>query len=1093
MTFDSRKPEFADNRDGRTMLVAIRDHLEWLIETQRRLPTVDIATGYFNAAGFATIAEQLTKTDGVRLLLGAEPITPPKEPRRKPGESRGRTYDRQRIDQALRVTEEGLKEDRDIMGFSEETDATILKLLDFLKSDKIEVRRYNHGFLHGKAFLFVGGDGVNEGVISGSSNFTAAGLIHNRELNLGNYQPHVVNQVAEWFQDMWDESDPYNLAEIYEARFKPYDPYLIYLRVLYQLYGEEIRQEAAERDRIQLTTFQNDGLFRARRILEQYNGVIIADGVGLGKTFIGGELIREAVEQYRQRVLLVAPAVLRDGTWEWFQTEYQLKFEKLSYEQVAADRQLGGEMAYLRYEPNEYAMVVIDEAHALRNPDTYRARALRRLLQGQPPKKLVLMTATPVNNSLWDLYNLLTYFVGHDAVFSNRGIRSLRKRFQDAVSEDPYDLRPDMLFDVLDATTVRRTRHFIKRYYPNEQVPGPDGKMGSIRFPDPHIMQVEYQFDEVLPGFFDEFAEALAPEEGEPKLTLARYWPSSYKFEPLPEDQQREAALTGLLRSGLLKRFESSVYAFACTASHMADTHDAFLAALDKGFIPTPQAILEWSETDSDEVFEELLAETGAEAATLYDKDRLRQDVQQDRDLLRHFARKAEQIVREHDPKLKRLVHELAEIAAQAETEGIADEDTCNKRKVIVFSYFSDTVGWIEKFLFDIIETDDRLKAYRGRIVSVSSSHPQHNVKREDAVFGFAPISTRAPVGKSDNRFDILITTDVLAEGENLQQCRNIINYDLPWNPMRLVQRNGRIDRIGSPHRDVYIRCFFPDRELDELLTLEERIRAKLAQAAASIGIESEVIPKGAVSDIVFAETREQIKALQREDAELFASGGEEPNAFSGEEYRQELRKGLLNRGDEVTSLPWAAGSGFVGLQKGHFFCAQIGDNVYLRFVPIEGEIVRDLLGCLRLVTCTEHTERHMTDDLRNSVYDAWVTARADIYEEWSYSTDPANLQPRVRPLLREAAAHLRQYPPQTLNQDELLNILNAIEAPLEIRTERQIRAVFDQNAEDNYMVSQALVDKVRELGLQPFTPPEPLPPINEDEIQLIVWMAIDS
>lgn len=1092
MTFNSQKPEFADNRDGRTMLVAIRDHLEWLIETHRHLPTVDIATGYFNPAGFSTISEQLSKTGGVRLLLGAEPITPPKEPHRKPGDKRGRAYDRQRIDQALRVSEEGLKEDRDIMGFSEDVDTTIIKLLDFLKSGKIEVRRYGRGFLHGKAFLFVGADGTNEGVISGSSNFTAAGLIHNRELNLGNYQPHVVDKVAEWFQAMWDESDPYNLAEIYEARFKPYDPYLIYLRVLNELYGEEIQQEAAARDRIQLTTFQNDGLFRAHRILEQYNGVIIADGVGLGKTFIGGELIREAVEEYRQRVLLIAPAVLRDGTWEWFQTHYQLKFEKLSFEQLSSERQLGGNQAYLRYEPNEYAMVVIDEAHALRNPDTDRARTLRRLLQGQPPKKLVLMTATPVNNSLWDLYNLLSYFVGHDAVFTNRGIRSLRQRFRDAVSEDPYTLRPDMLFDILDATTVRRTRHFVKRYYPNEQVPGPDGKMGSIRFPDPHIMQVEYQLDEVLPGFFDEFAEALAPEDGEPHLTLARYWPSSYKFEPLPEDEQREAALTGLLRSGLLKRFESSVYAFAQTAEHMANSHDAFLAALDKGFIPTPQAILEWSETDSDEVFEELLTETGAESADLYDKDRLRQDVQHDRDLLRYFANKAAHILREHDPKLKRLVDELADIAVQAEIDGIGEEDTCNKRKVIIFSYFSDTVGWIEKFLFDIIQSDDRLKAYRGRITSVSSSHPQHNVRREDSVFGFAPSSTRAPAGKSENRFDILITTDVLAEGENLQQSRHIINYDLPWNPMRLVQRNGRIDRIGSPHRDVYVRCFFPDRELDALLALEERIRAKLAQAAASIGVESEVIPQGAMSDIIFAETREQIKAIQREDASLLATGGEEPNAFSGEEYRQELRKGLLNRGDEITSLPWAAGSGFMGLRKGHFFCARVGDNVYLRFVPIEGEIVRDLLGCLRLITCTEYTERHMPDDLRNTVYGAWITARDDIFDEWSYSTDPANLQPRVRPLLRDAAAHLRQYPPQTLTQPELQNILDAIEAPLEIRMERQIREVFDRDAVDKYAVSQAIAERVYELGLQPFVPPEPLPPIEQEEIQLIVWMAVD-
>lgn len=1090
--FDKDRPLFADNRDGRSMLAALRGHLEWLHNTQKHAISVDVATGYFNPAGFAMIADRLLQTERVRLLLGAEPMTPPKQPLRKPGEKRGKAYDSQRIGQALRATEEGLKEDRDIMGFSPETDQTIMKLLDFLASGKVEVRRYSHGFLHGKAFLFIGGDGKNEGVISGSSNFTAAGLYANRELNLGHYDPRVVDQVADWFQDMWEESEPYDLAAIYEARFREYSPYLIYLRVLYELYGEEIRQEQeAKNGQLQLTTFQNDGLFRAHRILEQYNGVIIADGVGLGKTFIGGALIEEIIREQRQRVLLISPAVLRDGAWAWFRHEYGLQFEVLSYQQFENLPALGGTgNTHLWHDPNEYTMVVIDEAHAFRNPDTNRARALRRMLQGQPPKKLVLLTATPVNNSLWDLYNLLSYFVGHDAVFANRGIRSLRQRFHDAVSEDPYDLRPDMLFDVLDATTVRRTRHFVKRYYPNEQVPGLEGV---IRFPDPHVMQVEYTLDDVLPGFFDEFAQALAPEEGEPQLNLARYWPSRYKYEPDPEDQQREAALVGLLRSGLLKRFESSVYAFARTARKMADSHDAFLAAMDRGFIPTPQAILEWSETDSDEVFAELLAETGSESVDLYDDVTLRRDVQHDRDLLRHFADAAFSILREQDPKLHQLVEELAEIAAQAETEGIDAEDTSDKRKVIIFSYFSDTVGWIEQFLFDAIESDPRLAAYKGRAVSVSSSNPQHNINREDAVFGFAPQSTRAPAGKKDNRFDILITTDVLAEGENLQQCRHIINYDLPWNPMRLVQRNGRIDRIGSPHRDVYIRCFFPDRELDALLTLEERIRMKLAQAAASIGVESEVIPDGAVSNIVFTETRDQIRALQREEADLLINGGEEPNAFSGEEYRQELRRGLLNYGEEITALPWAAGSGFSGLRKGHFFCAKIGDNVYLRFVPFDGsEMINDLLGCLRLITCAESTERYMPDDLRQGVYDAWLKARDDIHEEWSYSTDPANLQPRVRPLLREAAQHLRTYPPD-INQDDLRDILNALEAPLERRTERQIREVFRQETDDNYQISADIIAKVIELGLQPFVPPDPLPPIDEEEVQLIVWMAIDG
>ena len=1091
MTDNFNRPEFIDNRAGREMLAALRGHLDWLAATYKEPVSVDIATGYFHPGALALLADRLRETRSLRLLLGAEPTAPPKIPRRQPGDKRGPAYEAGRINAALKAVESGLREDRDILGFSVEVDETIQKLLDFLASDKIEVRRYSHGFLHGKAYLFSDHDGEGEGVIAGSSNLTPAGLTSNRELNLGHYEPRVVNQVAAWFDELWAEAEDYDLAAIYEARFRPYEPYLIYLRVLYELYGDELREETQAKgtNELELTSFQNDGLFRARRILDNYNGVIIADGVGLGKTFIGGELIREIVYEQRQRVLLIAPAVLRDGAWAWFKNQYSMQFEVLSYQEFALLPALGGKgQNSLRFPINEYEMIIVDEAHALRNPDTTYVRALRRMLQGHPPKKLVLMTATPVNNSLWDLYNLLSYFVGHDAAFANQGIRSLRGRFKSATDQDPYDLRPDMLFDVLDSTTVRRTRHFIKKFYPNEPIPGMGGQV--IRFPEPQVKQVEYSLDAVLPGFFDEFAEALAPAEGDPKLTLARYWPSRYRHEPDPETSQREAALVGLLRSGLLKRFESSVNAFARTAARMADSHDRFLAALDRDLVPSPKALQDWGETDHDEALDALLAESGSESIALYREADLRRDIELDRDILRGLSERAFQVERENDPKLEQLVEELAEIAAEAEREAINEQELLDKRKVIIFCYFSDTVGWIEKFLFGAVESDPRLACYRDRVVSVSSSEQQHSVNRRDALFGFVPRSTRAP--NQANRFDILITTDVLAEGENLQQCRHIINYDLPWNPMRLVQRNGRINRIGSPHRDVFIRCFFPDRELDALLALEERIRAKLAQAAASIGVESEVIPDGAVSNQVFTETREQIEALRREEAGLLENNGEQANAYSGEEYRQELRQGINEYGEELTSLPWAVGSGFKGLQRGHFFCAKIGDKTYLRFVPADGGAIVDHgLGCLRLVTCTLDTERHLPDDLRMDAYAAWDKARDHIHAEWTHFTDPANVQPKVSSLLRRAAQHLRNYPPDVTLKD-LNAIVESLEAPLSERMVNSIREVFKPDSDDLRRVSAAIVERVRELGLQPYRALDAFPPIEHDEIQLIAWMAVD-
>jgi len=1084
------KPEFVDNRNGNTLVAALQGHLDWLGKTYAQPVELSIATGYFNPEGFALIADRLEALPKVRLLLGAEPTPPPARPVRKPGDPRGDRFEARLVHDAIRANFGGLVKDRDRLAFDRQTDAALKKLLDFLASGRIEVRRYESAFLHGKAFIF----SDDEGVIAGSSNFTAAGLTSNLELNLGRYDPTPVRQVKLWFDELWAEARPFDLAAIYAARFQEFDPYLIYLRVLWELYGDELEEAKGTDTRIRLTSFQNDGMWRSRRILGEHDGVIVADGVGLGKTFIAGELMREAVEDYRQRVLLVAPATLRDGMWERFTHHYQLHLEVVSYEQLLNDVQLGGTGTYLKCRFNEYAMVVVDEAQTFRNPDARRTQALRVLLRGKPPKKLVLLTATPVNNSLWDLYYLLTLFVGHDAAFSGRGIRSLKERFQEASREDPYDLRPDMLFDVLDAVTVRRTRHFVKRYYPHDRIVGPGGVEMAVAFPDPHVRKVDYDLDEVLPDFFDEFAEALMPEDenAEPLLTMARYCPSFYGPGEVDASQ---LALVGLVRSGLLKRFESSVYAFAKTAGKMADTHDLFLRALERGYILRTKEMEEWANIDTDEEWDLLLEATEQEPADGYDVEALRRAVENDQEILRHFAERAAAVTARTCPKLAELKRALREILSKAHEDGTDEEDIREKRKVAIFSYFADTADWIEDYLRQALESDRPLAEYRGRIVSVAGQESRRGVSREDAVFGFVPLSAEAPPGRDEDRYDILITTDVLAEGVNLQQCRNIINYDLPWNPMRLVQRHGRIDRIGSPHSEVYLLCFFPDKRLDALLDLERRIRRKLAAAAASIGVESEVIPGGATNEVVFSETRQEIEKLRREDADILVTAGEDPHAHSGEEYRQELRKGLQTREAVLKAMPWAAGSGIAGgVQRGHFFCAKVGDRLFLRFVPADGaEIVRNTLSCLRTITCAEDTPRHLPAHLAEATYDAWAVARRDIYDEWTFATDPANLQPRIRPFFRTAADHLRAHPPAGIQQPELDLIIEAVEAPWGIRIERPLKEVFRPDEQDPVVVSSALVGKVRELGLQPYKHPEPLPVIDEDEIALVCWMAVDA
>ena len=642
------KPEFLVNRDGQTVAQAVCAHLDFLLETQVQPFELAISTAYFNPGGFSLLADSLERVGRVRLVLGAEPEGPERELRRLDQTSGPQEMERARLRRALEGLVRTLEADRDLLGFTLEEDRAAERLIHWLATADVEVRRYEHGFLHGKTFLVTTN---NEAAIVGSSNLTYAGLAVNNELNLGQYQPHIVEQVREWFEDVWQNSATFDLARIYEARYLPHTPYLIYLRMLWERYGAEVEREAGDGAGIHLTTFQQDGVWRAQRILEERHGVLVADGVGLGKTFIAGELIRKAVRERRQRVLLVSPAALRDGPWHAFLEREQLGVKNVSYEELSKDRQLNpeGDGDHLTFEKDEYAMVVIDEAQAYRNPDALRASVLRRLLEGAPPKDLVLLTATPVNNSLWDLYYLLSYFIRNDAAFADAGIRSMKEHFAEAMALDPDDLSPDKLFDILDSVVVRRTRHFVKRYYPNETV-RIAGVEVPITFPTPTVERVGYDIEDVLPGFFERFAHALdcgdgacehAPEIASlPVLTLARYAPSRYLRSGATESY--ELQLAGLLRSGLLKRFESSSYAFALTCERMAASHDAFLQLLDtESLVVTGRALTDWMATDSDEFDPEMLGDEEPRPAEEYDVVALRRDVLADRDLLRSYAAEA--------------------------------------------------------------------------------------------------------------------------------------------------------------------------------------------------------------------------------------------------------------------------------------------------------------------------------------------------------------------------------------------------------------------------------------------------------------------
>ena len=321
---------------------------------------------------------------------------------------------------------------------------------------------------------------------------------------------------------------------------------------------------------------------------------------------------------------------------------------------------------------------------------------------------------------------------------------------------------------------------------------------------------------------------------------------------------------------------------------------------------------------------------------------------------------------------------------------------------------------------------------------------------RKGAVESFAPISMEAP--STPDRFDILIATDVLAEGVNLQQCRNVINFDMPWNPMRLVQRHGRVDRIGSPHPRVFLRTIFPADQLDQLLNLEQRIMQKIAMAAASVGVVPPV-QGGAAGRQVFTETREEIERLLIEDPSLFERGGTAGGGQTGEEYRQTLRKALAQNSDRLRTMTWGVGSGMVkGAHAGVFFCASVGERTYLRFVPTDGNwefagdvelILHEIGTCLRLIECDETTPRIVPAALEEAAFDLWEVARDDIWRSWMFETDPANLQPKVRPLNDRVAEFVRANRPPNDPSEQITRALDILEAPWPRREEILLREWF--------------------------------------------------
>jgi superfamily II DNA or RNA helicase len=570
-----------------------------------------------------------------------------------------------------------------------------------------------------------------------------------------------------------------------------------------------------------LTDFQQDAVRRARLILTQRRGVLIADSVGLGKTYIALALIDYALRS-GERVGVVTPAALR-GDWIGLLRKLAAS---LGVPETRGIHGLDEERNAPITPPNRAPflawtshtrlgrgaapaelhagldLVVVDEAHAFRNPRTRRYRALAELSR---TARLVLITATPVNNSLADLYALIRLFAGDDA-FHDLGIPDLGGTIRAAATAPRTGQRAPSLQPLLRAIMIRRTREIV-----GGEMPAKSG----LRFPrraPPRA--IRYALDRVYDGFLPELASTLDA------LTLAPFRLADYGAAA---PGTTTVAPAELIRLGLLKRLESSLTALRTSIARQLRFAEACLASLERGLLRLPadhRALYGRGDLEGTQFnLEEL---TLRPLPPDLDTARLRRDLLLDRQRLHTLHQQLTTLRAAADPKLTRLRQLL--------------EDELRGEKVVVFTEFRETARYLWREL--------RGRGATALIDGGGAFLGTGPAGRQEVVTRFAPRANHAPPPPPHERVDLLLATDVLAEGLNLQDARHVISYDLPWNPVRLLQRMGRVDRFASPHNVVHPYHFLPDYGLDELLRLIARLRTKLGAIQQTVGEEFEVMGK---------------------------------------------------------------------------------------------------------------------------------------------------------------------------------------------------------------------------------------------------------
>lgn len=798
-----------------------------------------------------------------------------------------------------------------------------------------------------------GNAGGTNCALVGACSFSSEGLgfAPGDALGLTQYaeEASTVDALGRWFDSIWQNlNDRKHTNPLIEQLSEIADhkaPSLVYFQTLYQLFkdlGDELDEErivksaTGIRDTVvwkKLFRFQRDGVIGAIDKLERIGGCIIADSVGLGKTFEALAVIKY-YELRNDRVLVLCPKRLRDN-WTLYKANDRrnilsadrFNYDVLNHTDLSRDGGMSGDIDLSHVNWGNYDLIVIDESHNFRNKPTHKERDSRydRLMQwiirAGVKTKVLMLSATPVNNRLADLKNQIAFVTeGSDRALHGLGIPSIEATIRKAQAqfnrwldlpepERRTSRLMDMLgfdyFKLLDLLTIARSRKHVQRYYGTEE---------TGQFPE-RLRPINIKADVDLAGEFRPIREINNEIR---RLTLGAYAPLRYVLphklaayeekystkvkggESIFRQLDREESLIHLLRVNILKRMESSVAAFALTIERQLADVDALLAKIDAHEDAIEETSIDDIDID-DPAFETLLV--GRKVKVLLqdvDRVRWRQDLTEDRKRLEALRTAARLVTADRDAKLAAVKQIIAQ-KVQAPVNS-------DNRKILLFTAFADTADYLYRALASWAEATHNVHA---AVVTGAGANrstlPGLRSDMSSILSAFSPRSKERPEELAgEGEIDLLIATDCISEGQNLQDCDYLVNYDIHWNPVRIIQRFGRIDRIGSPNERIQLVNFWPNMELDEYLDLETRVSGRMVLLDVSATGEENVIEFQAgnqMNDLDYR--RAQLQQLQDAVIDLEdLSNGVSIADLTLNDFRVDLTGYLREHKERLDTLP---------------------------------------------------------------------------------------------------------------------------------------------------------------------------------------------